>query len=282
MANTNGSGRHDRNVALKADLDEVGCLLAEAREAGDSRLTERLERKLERLKDEFATANWGLAVSVAKTYFPRGDSSHSNADDYVGAALLGLWEAFLGWNPSKGSFSHWSRLHIEGATKRTVRAFEAPEVSYGDFTARPSVRAAQVRLRDELGRTPTEAEIAEECGETVDLVRRALAPRPLSLDMTVGEDDTTFGDTIIAGGLETEFSESSEDAVFGDSEGEIGELVASAELSPTELWVVVRHYGLDGGEPESLVRIGDTIDKGRQTVQRHSAKAQATLTSKVS
>jgi DNA-directed RNA polymerase sigma subunit (sigma70/sigma32) len=242
----------------------------------------RLERKLDRVKDNFAKSNWGLSISFAREFFPHGDANHANSDDYVGAALMGMWEAFTRWDPSKGSFSHWSRMFIEGHTKRAVQALEAPEGSYGDFTARPKVRAAKARLETELGRTPTDTEIAAACGETPELVGRALAARPVSLDTPVGEDEGTLGD-IVVGGIGLDFHRNKDPfaAMFDDLDAPGGQgaltVIKQAALTPTELWVIARHHGLDGASPESLLRIGEVIEKGRQTVQRHSAKAEAAV-----
>jgi RNA polymerase primary sigma factor len=283
MANT-GERRHGENVALKSEHDELVARLNEAREAGLDRAAARLERKLARVKDDFAKSNWGLAVSFAREFFPHGDANHANSDDYVAAALMGLWEAFGRWDPEKGSFSHWSRMFIEGATKRAVQALEAPEGSYGDFTARPKVRAAKARLETELGRLPTDAEIAAVCGETPELVNRALAARPVSLDTPVGEDEGTLGDLVTGGiGLDLGANKDSFAAMFDELDGSGLQTTLSvlgrAELTPTELWVVARHHGLDGASPESLLRIGEVIEKGRQTVQRHSAKAETAIRS---
>jgi DNA-directed RNA polymerase sigma subunit (sigma70/sigma32) len=268
------TARHDVNVTLKQEITELSDRLDEAREAGLDRLVSRLERKLERAKNDFAQANWGLAVQTARKFFPHGNAGHQNSDDYIAASLLGLWEAFTRWDPSKGSFSHFCQQHLKGAVGRAVCAYET-QTSYGDFTARPAVKAAKTKLASELGRAPSDAEIAAECGETVDLVSRVLAPAPVSIDTPAGAEGGTLGDTLIGDDFIPGFGIGEADP--GVVDGNVDELVGAAALSATELWVIARHLGLDGAEPESLVRIGAVIDKGRQTVQRHSARAEQAL-----
>lgn len=264
MTPTRDNKRHQNNVRLKTDWVAFKAQLDEAEAAGLDRLARRLQRKLSRIGDEFVQENWGLVIREAKGFFPYGDASHQDSEEYVEAAALGMWEAFLIWDPAKGSFGTFSKLYIQGQTKRAVRAAESPEISYGDFSARPRVRAAIARLEDQGLDTTDIALIAAESGESPELVSRVLAARPTSLDVTVGDDENqTLSDIVAAPQTDV------------DLNIDVSDLIAASGLSPAELWVYVRNSGIDGAPPRPLAAVGKQIGIGRQTVQRLNTSARS-------
>lgn len=245
---------HGRWVAAKAQLDEATA-------KNDQAQMKYANRKIARIGNEFVEANKGLAGSVAKIFYNSGNDA---SKDYMQAALSGMWEAFLKWDPSREvTFGTFSRLYIRGATHRSVRMNEYSQLSQTDFDVRSKVTAKQRELTDSLGRAPSYAEIAKETGHTIKSVERALSKKAMSLETPVNENGGTLGDLIgdqeASSGL-TEESIQALQGLFG-------------ELNECELWVIVQRFGLAGGEPQNLVEVADSIGIGREIARRTEGKA---------
>jgi RNA polymerase sigma factor (sigma-70 family) len=263
---TNTPTVHERNAAWKHDWDLLRAQADEA-EASEERVTvRRCRREMERIQAEFFKANSGLAYSAARVYLTR--AANGNHDDYIQAANIGLLKAWPLWDPKQGTFATFSRRYAEGEENRAVRADEHAHISYGDHTAAPHVRAAEDRLRTELGRTPTDKEVAERAKVSVGIVSRVRMQRPVSLDAPMGSDsDGTRQSTVadkaatIPGGVVVDLGTLSE-----EEEREV--LTALAELPALQVAVAARRYGLDGAPAQTLSEIGESLDSSRETMRR--------------
>jgi DNA-directed RNA polymerase specialized sigma subunit len=218
--------------------------------------------KLEMVKNEFYDVNKGLAYSMAKVFMNQGDDL---GKDYLSAAGLGLWEAFLRWDPSKNvTFGTFSRQFIKGRVSRTVRQSEYHHISQGDFNKRKDVRDALLSLSEELNRTPTYQEIALRAKVTVNLVERALQSKSASLDSPIGDGESTLGDLVIEKFL-----------TKGDYQFEEEKIeMILEELSETELWIMLGRGDILGIEPQSLIEIADRIGIGREIARRVEQRAK--------
>lgn len=170
-----------------------------------------------RLSQEFVAKNTRLAVSIAG---PMLSKDRSLSGEHQQAALLGLWEAFVGtnpdtidgvvvepdgalrpvagWDPAKGTFATWASRFISGRTRRSVSAAEGAftGMSYNTWGQRPKVEQARADLARDLGRVPSIAEIAARAGVTEDTVRACTKAPPASLDAGLGDGPATLGDMI--------------------------------------------------------------------------------------
>src|SRR4051812_17614020 len=137
-----------------------------------------------------------LAHHLARRY--RG---HGENDDLVQVASLGLLKAIERFDPSYGTaFATFAVPTILGELKRYFRdhgwAVRVPR-SLQELAAR--VDTAGEALTDELGRSPTAAEVATRCQVSVEQVLEARATRTAhradSLDRPVGDEheDTMLG-----------------------------------------------------------------------------------------
>lgn len=245
---------HGRWVQAQKDLEA-------AKDAKDERAIVLAKNKVARVGDEFVRTNIGLAARVAKAFFNPGNDS---SKDYLQAAQMGLWEAFLRWDPSRNvTFGTFSRLYIRGATHRGVRAVEYTQLSQTDFNLRAKVNAEQRTLTEKLGRTPTHKEIAQAIGATVPSVERALAQRAMSLETPVTENGNTLGDVI---------ADREDEVSLSEVEAQQLESLFGA-LDARELWIMVQRNGLAGGPPQNLVEVADTIGIGREIARRTEKKA---------
>jgi RNA polymerase sigma-B factor len=142
------------------------------------------------LKEELVNRFLPLARSMAYRY--RGGSEP--LDDLTQVASLGLVKALDGYDPERGSFVAYAVPTILGELRRHFRdriwAVRLPR-DLGERTIK--VQQAARRLGDDLDRTPTAMQIAEQLGISEEEVAEALqadqARRPLSFDMPLGRDD---------------------------------------------------------------------------------------------
>lgn len=242
--------------------------LATARSRGTPREVERLARQLDRVKAEIFMANKGLVAAEVRR-FRRNDGNDSS--DYYSAGTEGFLEALAKWDPAEGAeLGTFARSYIQGRLRRAVHAAEVTGISYGDWTARATVKAAVSELEFKLGRRPTDEEVATATRLTVTLVARVRTAQPTSLSTPVGDGDMTFADLV----FDTD-----------DGEGETGpalaELLAGADLrsvtaglSRRETWVLVRREGLDAAPPQTLVEISAETGLGREVLRRAENKAR--------
>ncbi len=148
------------------------------------------------LRDQLVGAHLGLAEYLARRFANRGEP----LDDLVQVASLGLIKAVDRFDPSRGvAFSTYATHTIVGELKRHFRdkgwAVRAPRRMQELYLSLGKVVAA---LGQELGRSPTIAELAAEVQVSEDEVLEALeagqAYRSSSLDAPAGtEEGETLG-----------------------------------------------------------------------------------------
>lgn len=252
----------DANVELHTRWVQARQCYDDAVASGDGEAIALAGIALERIGSLFYEQNRGLAMSVARLFFLPGDD---RGQDYLQAASLGLWEAFLKWDPNRGAtFGTFSRAYIKGRTQRAVRVDEFSHLSQNDFARRRDVLTAKAELVKKLGREPSLDELTKSVGLSVELVDRILSGRNVSLDTTIGDDGTTLGD-LVAG------TPQPEDPI--DDVPDVESLLD--ELNEIELWVLTQRYDALGGDPSrSLLEIGDDIGVGREITRRAETRAR--------
>lgn len=253
----------DRNPELRRQYLAAEEDLRVATESGDAAGVRRANRTINRISSEFVELNIGLALSQARR-FTRGSA---NDPDHVSTALLGLWEAFLRYDPDRGvAFSTFSRRHISGALQRNVRRTEFGHMSQGDFALRQQVRLAETQLTMRLGRSPSDVELATHCGIEIERLNRVRALAATSLDAPVGDGEFTVGDRL---------PDVSFDDLGPDEEEALEEFFPL--LSDVELWAVLQRSGYLGSLGLSLLDVADSAGIGREIIRRVEARAKIRL-----
>ena len=128
----------------------------------------------------------------------------------------------------------------------------------------------QRQLLQELGRTPTNEEIAAEMNIDVDKVRevRKIAQEPVSLEAPIGEeDDSHLGDFI-----EDEKALAPDEAANQTMLREQLEDILST-LSEREKRVLELRFGLMDGVPKTLEDVGKEFNVTRERIRQIEAKA---------
>ena len=111
-------------------------------------------------------------------------------DELIQVGMIGLLEAARAYNPTKGiEFESFALSRVRGAILDEVRQLSYLPRSAVAFNK--SENQATNTLASELGRTPTESELADHMGDDLDLFqkRRGKAKRFETLSMEVMTDE---------------------------------------------------------------------------------------------
>ena len=136
-------------------------------------------------------------------------------------------------------------------------------------------------MSDQLGREPTDDELAQEIGISRSQVSqlKTVSIRPASLDAPISHDDSTeLGETVGDEDSQTPF-ELLRDKDLHDEVSDLFEV-----LDDRERKIVVQRFGLDGGKPKTLEEMGKkfgvTRERIRQVQNIALAKLRQALTKK--
>ena len=245
---------HHRRMTFLPPLEaEQECALNQARLAGDTLARSRL-----------ILSNLRLVWHLAKRYAWSGIGT----DDLFSSGILGLIAAVDSYNCARGRLVTHACMHIRKEMLMLIAAQRSllhlpTSVNYQALL----ITRAEAALAAELGRDPTEPEIAERAGlspQRLRTIRQALATI-VSLDDT-GEDSPGDATCLL-------------DAIADDA-AESGDRIASAssrvewlatalhKLSPREQKLLRRHFGLDGRGGLPLAHVAAELGISRERLRQ--------------
>jgi RNA polymerase primary sigma factor len=136
------------------------------------------------------------------------------------------------------------------------------------------IRRASLQISDELGREPTDDELAQEIGISRSKLSqlKTVSIRPASLDAPISDDDSTeLGETVGDEGAQTPF-ELLRDKNLRDEVSDLFEI-----LDDRERKIIVQRFGLDGGKPKTLEEVGNKFRVTRERIRQLQNSALAKL-----
>jgi RNA polymerase primary sigma factor len=247
------------NFALLSPDEEVE--LAAAIHSGDKKTHDEAKAKMIR-------ANLRLVVKIANEFMNRGLSKH----DLISEGNIGLMTAAEKFDPSKGAkFSTYSTWWIKQAMRRAIaeqsRTIRIPVQSVEKIN---KIKRAQRELKKELGRTPSDKELAEKLELSVRTVREL---RHASLNTSSLNEPIVTGEAGEMQDFIPDKPERSPDNVLGDIESLKHLYVLVERLGDREQQVLRMRFGLDGNPIMTLEDVGTAVGCTRERVRQIQNKA---------
>lgn len=252
----------DEKTPLKIYLQEIGRtpLLTIAEEVS---LARRIQKGDKAARDHMIKANLRLVVKIAHDYANFG----LPLLDLISEGNIGLVKAVERFDPDKGGklstyAAWWIKQSIKRALANQSKTIRLP-VHLVDKIAK--MRRTAAALTEELGREPTDDELAYELQIPVNKVAhlKSVSARPSSLDAPVGENDnTSLGELVGDENAVSPSENARQKGLFSDLTRMVG------ELDEREASIIRLRFGLDGEDPLTLEEVGVRFGVTRERVRQ--------------
>jgi|GEM_PF-711575 len=261
--NDNRSEFDDMVKLYLKDISQLGLL----KQDQEKKLAIRIVEGDAGARDNLIQANLRLVVSIAKKYTNRGILFL----DLIQEGNIGLIKSIEKFEYKLGfKFSTYATWWIKQAITRAIadqsRLIRMP-VHIVELINK--FKKISRKLFNKLGREPKveELSVEMECEPEKILEIKELMLDPLSLDMNVGDEESTMGSFI-----EDKDTKSPEEQVFVRM---LREQIARVlnELNEKEQIVIKRRFGLDDGIPRTLEEIGQFLQMTRERVRQIEERA---------
>ncbi len=258
------TGSYGANSSINLYLNEIAqyplisveeeCELAVRIKAGD-----------ESAEQELTNANLRLVVKIARDYEGLG----LPLLDLIDEGNMGLMKAVKRFDPTKGGKlstygSWWIKQSIKRALANQSKTIRLP-VHLVDKISR--MRRVAMKLQEDLGREPTDEELAEEMHMVPSKVSqlRTAAIRPASLDAPLGDEieSDTLGDVVEDDHMHNPYEDLEEKTVK--------KMLYSMldHLNEREAAILRFRFGMDdGGETRTLEVVGKKFGVTRERVRQ--------------
>jgi len=256
------SSSYDGDTAIKLYLREIGQvkLLTPQEEI---QLAARIKKGDKKARELMIKANLRLVVKIARDY----DGIGLPLLDLISEGNIGLMKAVERFDPKKGGKlstygSWWIKQSIKRALANQSKTIRLP-VHLVDKISK--MRRLAMRLQEELGREPTDEELADELDVTAVRVRqmRLAAIRPASLDAPIGDDESNnFSDVVEDENAASPYENLKDKTVTGMLQDMV------RHLDPREATILRYRFGLDGGAEKTLEEVGEKFGVTRERVRQ--------------
>ncbi|MCX7868833.1 MAG: hypothetical protein N2322_02675, partial [Terrimicrobiaceae bacterium] len=127
------------------------------------------------------------------------------------------------------------------------------------------VRRVANQMTEELGREPTDEELAEEIGMSAAKITqlKTASIRPTSLDQTIGDEDGTAYSEIVGDERAEDPFETLRDKNLREEVGDLLEVLDARERK-----ILNQRFGLDGQTPKTLEEVGESFGVTRERIRQ--------------
>jgi len=226
-------------------------------------LARRIKRGDQKALTQMVSANLRLVVKIARDYANFG----LPLLDLISEGNIGLMKAVERFDPKKGGklstyAAWWIKQSITRALANQTKTIRLP-IHLVEKIGK--MRRVSSQMMEELGREPSDDELAEEIGlssSKVAALKRA-ALRPASLDEPIQEGEFFQFRDIVG---DEESDDPFETLRDKDMLEEVDELLDM--LGDRERMIINSRFGLDGQEPKTLEEIGETFGLTRERIRQ--------------
>ena len=262
---------YESDSSLKLYLREISKTpLLTIQEEND--LAERIKLGDKEARSHMIRANLRLVVKIAHDYSGYGLS----LPDLISEGNIGLMNAVGRFDPEKGGKlstygAWWIKQSIKRALANQSKTIRLP-IHMVDKIAR--MRRISSILAEQLGREPTDDELATELGlprQKIAMLKQA-AQRPTSLDAPVNDGEATEYSEIISDEAASDPLEALADK---NLLAELGGLLSL--LNERERRIIDGRFGLNGLKPMLLEDVGREFGVSRERIRQLQNSALAKM-----
>ncbi len=255
------------------EINETALLTADQEKS----LAREIETGSTEARDRMVRANLRLVVNIARGYTGKG----LVLQDLIEEGNLGLLRAVEGFDPDMNTrfstyASYWIKQSIKRALVNTAKTIRIPAYMV-ELLAK--WRRANNQLTDELGRPPTNEEIAKLLGlpkKKLSIIKKAIRVYNAAPQSDQTEAGWSIDEMLMDGRTKTPDSE----MVDNDDLRQV--LVLLNQMDPREATVLRMRFGLNDEEPKTLKEIGEALGLTRERVRQIESEALAKLSNELS
>jgi RNA polymerase primary sigma factor len=250
------------------EINETALLTADQ----EKELAYKIEDGDSLARDQMVRANLRLVVNIARGYTGKG----LGLQDLIEEGNLGLLRAVEGFDPSMNTrfstyASYWIKQSIKRALVNTAKTIRIPAYMVELLS---KWRRATAKLQDELGRAPTQEEIAKSLDlpkKKLAIIKKAIRIYNSAPQTEQSEAGWSLDEMVMDGHHKSPDME----LVEADDLHHVLELLD--KMDEREATVLRMRFGLDDEEPKTLKQIGECLGLTRERVRQIESEALSKL-----
>ena len=246
------------------EINETALLSAEE----EKELAHRIENGESAARDRMVRANLRLVVNIARAYTNKG----LPIQDLIEEGNLGLLRAVEGFDPDMNTrfstyASYWIKQSIKRALINTAKTIRIPAYMVELLS---KWRRATAKLDGELGRMPTQEEVAKELG--LPKKKLSIVKTAIHLYNMTPQTDEEDGGWSMSDMVADQRAKNPEDELLDtDNLKHVYRMLDT--MDPREATILRMRFGLDDAEPRTLKEIGESLGLTRERVRQIESEA---------